>query len=51
MAFDPTTFDELVRLFTGRNELTLYHLDLPEQQLQLEFNGIWFDTELIFDRF
>lgn len=51
MAFDPATFDELARLFTDRNELTLYHLDLAERQLQLEFNGIWFDTELIFDTF
>ena len=51
LAFQPAVFDELVQLFTGRNEVTLFRLDLAAGQIQFDFNGIWFDTELVLDVF
>ncbi len=43
LGFEPAMFDEMLTLLTHRNELVLYRLDFTEQQLQLDFNGVWFE--------
>jgi hypothetical protein len=47
LAFDAALFDELLALLTNRNELTLFRLNLEEGQMQFDFNGVWFDAELV----
>lgn len=51
LAFDAALFDELLALLTNRNELTLFRLNLEEGQMQFDFNGVWFDAELVVTKF
>ena len=46
LGFEAAVFDELLALLTDRNELSLYRLDWSERQVQLDFNGIWFEGAL-----
>lgn len=50
-AFDEKMFDEMLALFAARNELTLYRFSMEECELQLDFNGIWFDAEFVRETF
>ncbi|MBI1178043.1 hypothetical protein GC207_11475 [bacterium] len=47
LAFEATMFDEMLALLASRNELTLFRFNMNEGELQLDFNGIWFDAEIV----
>ena len=46
LIFDPAILDEMVGLLTQRNHLVWMAGSTALGQMQLDFNGLWFDAEL-----
>lgn len=51
LAFDGGMFEEMLRLLNERNELALYGASLETGELQLDFNGLWFEGTMAVERF
>lgn len=51
LLFAEDFIEEMLGMLGPRNELTLFHRSLREPKLQLDFNGIWFDSEFTLSRF
>jgi hypothetical protein len=51
IGLDPAMFDEMCGLLAPRNQLTWFTGGFEPPHLQLEFNGLWFDTTFTVIRF
>jgi hypothetical protein len=51
LTFDPAVFDEMAGLLTQRNHVVWVGGSAESGQMQLDFNGLWFDAELTVTHF
>ena len=51
LAFDHEMFDELCGLVTARNQIVWFGANFELQQMQFEFNQLWFDASFSILRF
>ncbi|HYE32595.1 MAG TPA: YaeQ family protein [Methylomirabilota bacterium] len=51
LGFDQDTFEELASLVGGRNEFTWVRGGVEAEELQFDFNGLWFEMPLLRKRF
>lgn len=51
LAFDASAFDEMAGLLTQRNHVVWVGGSVEAAQLQMDFNGLWFDVDLAVTHF